>query len=528
MGIEDYLMEEPTYESDHTISSDLVDPTLYETAQPGDYSDPTLTDLSAYASTPQELPAEGDPYAVADLYGPSDPTDIPERKTSLGQTIATALAAAVPLIMGATSKKAGALGYGGEGALSATKTAVDLISKQNERLGKQDLYKLQTQQRKDAQLAIEKIRQENQNKRTAAVVSGADRRAKAFAQAKADAEAEKAQDKADARAEREAAAQLDSQAQFNQNLQAENQYRREFGKTPEERKPITLDEFKAQLGITDKLPSSAALKNVATTQNAMSVTGRDRAKYNTKIAQGDLFRSNGIYNAGALSLSEDTPSDQVPSFVGEEKTTIQKQIAANATAISRAATLADLLDPKKGGRGVPSDISFPQDLRTTDGRIISKKEVAQVMTERLQTLKELVLEVKEANNMGANFTEPEMQIVSDMIGARVPSGVTKWDDLTKLFDSGRIRLVNFQKAAENYKNFLAEKMLNQLESRRANIDPEVFSRMQPEFYGFLYRTPAGFQRLREYNKRVMQSPFMKRRRQEALQNYSNEIVGTEE
>lgn len=453
----------------------------------------------------QTAPAPEPDLAMEDLYGAEgmggDQIQIPERRFSGENALATALAAAVPLLLGATSDTPGAMGFAGEGAAKSATTALDLITKENDRLSKGDLYAQNLTNQRNTRMSLEKFRQEQQNKRAQEQQKASTERTKMLTQAGLTKQDKTLAEK-NADDEERAKRSIESgQRVISRVYDLEKAAAEKVGKTIQ-----PFDEWKMKWDGATLQEAELALR-AAEKEN---VDSRDTANKMVNANKGDLYDSQGIYNAGNLGLKEGEAIAKVKSFDATQKKVIEKAAVDAPKILDTSAKLRDALDEKQSG--VPQNQWSPMAVRKPDGTIVPAAKVKEVLQRRYQLFSTLITDAKIAFNMGASFTSMEKELIEAMIGAKVPSGVTKLSDLVGLIDSGEIRGIDFNRGVKFFMEKAVSNFDQTLRGTGAGIDPVVMAKRNPKLYALIKQTDYGREALKTYNDQISKSGYYSARR----------------
>lgn len=477
------------------------------------YDSPEMEDSDPYQfTTNNEITPDlyADPAAVGQPGLEPEMSMMPQRTIGLEQAIATALASAVPLIMGATSNQTGAMGFAGEGASKAATTAIDLFNKENDRLSKGDIYRAQIEGGRRTKTEIEKLRQAESSKRAVMSETGRMARAKQMSEDRRLMLEDRAAGRKDAKTERDAANDADTLGIVTGMYTLHKTMAEAAGENPG-----TLEEFLAK----NYKPGMTVRGASAMSQTLGAAAIRDSVKNKMESEKGatDILDSHGIYNRNNLKLGEAPAPKDIRAFKGTELTDIEDAARLTPLVLRASGKLQKLMDESISG--VPQDMSIPTTIRTKGGKVMSKQEVADVIQQRSSLLGTLITAVKNAEGMGANFTQLEQDLVRDMIGANAPSGgVTRLEDIKNLYDAGKLRKIDFAKAIGRFRERTSNLYLDKLEGVGGGIDIDIFSKRQPLFYKDLYNSsPMIQQRLRRYYDESNASPYILGRRKRSAE-----------
>lgn len=476
------------------------------------YDTPDMEDSDPYQfTTNNEITPDlyADPAAVGQPGLDPEMSMMPQRTIGLEQAIATALASAVPLLMGATSNQTGAMGFAGEGAAKSATTAIDLFNKENDRMAKGDIYRAQIEGGRRTKTEIEKLRQQESNKRAVMTETGRMARASQMSQDRQLMLKDRASGRADAKADRESANDVDALAITEATYPLYETMERAAGRTPQPKEEWVAQHYKKGMSTRGASVVSQSLGAAAIRESV--INKEDSAKGST-----DILDSHGIYNRNNLKLGDAPAPKDIRAFKPKELTDIEDAVKLTPSVLRVSGKLQKLMDEQ--ATGVPQTMSIPTTIRTKDGRVLDKKQVADIIQQRGSLLSDLIVATKNAEGMGANFTNLEAQLVRDLIGANAPSGVTKLEDVKNLYDAGKIRGIDFGKALGRFRERTANLYLDKLEGSAGGIDLDTFSKRQPLFYKDLYgASPMVQQRLKRYYAESNASPYILGRRKRSAQ-----------
>lgn len=468
-----------------------------------DYTQPDVTGAPPVMPTPESLPAAlpGEVPPTADPNAdPNDPsnqyvTNLPDRSMTTGQTLATSIASAIPLILGAFSKNPYNKIAGGNATESALKLGLDINQKQN------------------AAMAIsDKFNAENQNKR---ILQKETREGQQQLAKQRILEQESAR-----------TAQYKNQrdmADYNDKLK--RNFREDFPpvgpKPPKEAETVATNPGLAALattiqknnpklfeGITPEQIQSMdldTLKQFQVSAKEQGVGDRATAQRMRKVEDSKV---TGFVNANNLKKDPNDDADVPAAF--DNKTREQLMAADNIVPeiLRKGKELKLLLQPEQTLviDGKPVTVKVPQDaLVGTSGSGLKDQAYNKVINRRNQILDDLVNTVKKKENFGAAFSIFEINIVKNMLGAS-SADATPASFLSRLKD--KVQGKDYASGIDSYMQDATKAYFNTINSSRAVFDPyERATDINGREFMQNLRYFGGTPYLNDSMKRINDSPF---------------------
>lgn len=398
----------------------LIDPSVFPASDPG------LTG----APPPRRSPVTG-------------VSMMPERTMSSGQALGAALASALPLILGATSKKPGSKQAIGAGLLAGGKTALDTINDQNKLLTQRDIYN----QRAETTQAVQEQKSQDAQKKAEDALKLSDIK------------------------RQQGLEDFKTKADYNASLRPktgnENSYTKFKSETAEGSEAVAAlrqSYINRQKTIDPKFDENTVPKSVTrddmkqlfSNQTADYTQYRADNKRDSALTDAKMY---GVVNLNNLDADPATGRYQLNQLSPEQRKNAIKANTDFPQLFREAANLQALLDEKTTG--------VPQDATIGD-----TPKAAAIIQKREQALNQLITIVKQARGMGANFTQYEQRLVQGMLGVAAPKNATI-DDVMEAWRKGELQGQNFQQGIKNFLDTSADYYFDILKANSATLDPRI-------------------------------------------------------